>query len=166
MRRRLLIFVLLPAIIAVLGISTGFIGNHGTPDFEKKSRVFDQPIAYGLVQQISAQLKDLGIGPVKKVELGPINKKMVEEGRNIFNSKCIICHDLDQQKVGPALRNITKDRSPEFIMNLMVNYPQMLKEDPLMQDIFKKFNHIPMTDPALNQTQARNLLEYLRSVVR
>lgn len=163
--RKQLFFVLLMAIVTVFGISSGFTGKFGTSANDKIFGLFNKSATPSGIQ-INPQLNDHGIGPVKKVELGPINKKMVDGGKSIFNNKCIICHDLDQQKVGPALRNITKDRSPEFIMNLMVNYPQMLKEDPLMQDIFKKFNHIPMTDPALNQTQARMLLEYLRSVAR
>jgi cytochrome c551/c552 len=93
-----------------------------------------------------------------------LNKKLADDGKSIFNNKCIICHDLDQKKIGPPLRALTKERTPEYIMNLMVNYVQMQKEDPVLKDIFKKFNNLPMPDPALNQSQARSVLEYLRSV--
>ena len=108
--------------------------------------------------------KDLGIGPVKSVEVGPLNKIMSDKGKAIFNSKCIICHDQDQVKIGPALRNLTKVRTPEFIMNLLVNTVQMQKENATIKELIKKYNNIIMTPPMLSQEQARNVLEYLRSM--
>ena len=107
---------------------------------------------------------DLGIGPVKKVELGAIDSKMVDQGKALFNTKCIICHEMSQRKVGPPLGDITKQRTPEFIMNLLLNTAQMEKEDPAMKELFNEYSNVPMPDPALNQQQARSILEYLRSV--
>ena len=113
-----------------------------------------------------AQEKSHGIGPVKKVELGPLNKKWVDEGKSIYNTQCIVCHELDQKKIGPALKNVTKDRAPEFIMNLLLNSTQMQKEDPTIKALLKEYNNLPMPDPGLNQAKARSVLEYLRSVAK
>lgn len=116
---------------------------------------------------LKAQLNpDKGIGPVKSIELGPLNKKMSDDGKALFANKCTVCHDLDQKKLGPALRNITTIRTPEYLMNLLVNITQMQKEDALMKEQIKKFNNLPMTNPGFNQTQARAVVEYLRSVVK
>jgi cytochrome c2 len=112
------------------------------------------------------QEKDLGIGPVKNVELGPLDKKMSDQGKATFNTKCIICHDLDQPKIGPTLRNVTKTRTPEFIMNMLVNTVEMQKENATIKALIKKYNNIIMTPPMLNQEQARSVLEYLRSVAK
>lgn len=109
---------------------------------------------------------DFGTGPVKKVDLGTINQKLVEDGKRIFNNKCITCHDMDNKKVGPPLRNITKERTPEYLMNLLVNYHGMITENPLLKDTFRRYNYVPMTDPLLNQPDARSVLEYLRSVLK
>jgi hypothetical protein len=112
------------------------------------------------------QVKDKGIGPVKNIELGPLNKKMADDGKALFMSKCTVCHDLDQKKLGPPLRNVTSNRTPEYIMNLLVNSSQMLKEDIILKDLIKKYNNLPMTDPGFNQAQAREVVEYLRSIVK
>jgi len=112
------------------------------------------------------QNKDLGIGPVKSVELGPLDKKMSDKGKAIFNNKCMICHDLDQAKIGPTLRNVTKARTPEFIMNMLVNTVQMQKQNATIKELIKKYNNIIMTPPMLDQDQARSVLEYLRSVAK
>ena len=116
------------------------------------------------VQDSPHQTRDHGIGPVKNVTLGPLNEAMVKEGRNLFNSKCLLCHSLDQAKLGPPLRNITKERAPEFIMNMLLNTTVMEQEDPVVKDLKKTYNKISMTNPNLNQQQARAVLEYLRSV--
>jgi cytochrome c551/c552 len=112
------------------------------------------------------QEKDLGIGPVKKVELGPLNNKMVGEGKTIYTNQCIICHDLDQNKLGPALKNVTKTRTPEYIMNILLNPAQMQSQNATVKALLKQYNNLPMPDPALNQAKARSVLEYLRSLAK
>ena len=119
------------------------------------------------VMQTAAQTKDLGVGPIKSVKLDPtLDKKMITEGKGIFNDKCALCHELDQLKIGPPLRNITKDRAPEYIMNLLLNTEAMQKADPNVKALIKKFNNIIMIDPALNEAKARSVVEYLWSVAK
>jgi hypothetical protein len=112
--------------------------------------------------------KDKGIGPFKDktVELGPINQKWVSEGKGIFSSKCVLCHELDQKKIGPPLRSITKDRAPEYILNMVVNPTKMQKEDADVKVLIKKYNNVLMTELGISNDQARSVLEYLRSVAR
>ncbi len=128
-------------------------------------------LVFGLAVQQAAgatvpQDKDLGIGPVKSVELGPLNSKMIAEGKTIYANQCVICHDIDQNKLGPALKNVTKTRTPQFIMNLLLNPLQMQQENATIKALQKQFNNLPMPDPALNQAKARSVLEYLRSVAK
>ncbi len=165
MRKILFYFISSIAVISLFGISKSSAEKMDTANNIYSTSFVDDNSAFSYQKELT-QNPNPGIGPVKKVTLGAINKKLAEEGKAIFNSKCVICHDLDTRKVGPALRNITKERTPEYFMNMMVNYAQMLKEDPVLKDQFRKFNGIPMTNPDLNQTQARALLEFLRSVVK
>jgi cytochrome c551/c552 len=103
---------------------------------------------------------------ITKVEIGAINSQMVNAGKGLFTSKCVMCHDLDQKKVGPALRNITKERKPEYFMNVVYNTTKMQKNDPVFKGLIAKFNNVPMPDPNLTEAQSRSLLEYLRSVAK
>lgn len=123
------------------------------------------PVASTEVSSVP-QDKDLGIGPVKNVELGPLNSKMISEGKTIYANQCIICHDIDQNKLGPALKNVTKTRTPQFIMNLLLNPAQMQKDNATIKALLKQYNNLPMPDPALNQAKARSVLEYLRSLAK
>jgi cytochrome c551/c552 len=116
----------------------------------------------GILQQ---DQKDKGIGPIKNIELGAIDPKMVSKGKDLFNNKCLVCHELDQKKIGPPLRNITKTRSPEYIMNLLLNTVQMQQQDPIVKDLISTYK-INMTPPEFSNDQARSVLEYLRSVAK
>jgi cytochrome c551/c552 len=120
----------------------------------------------GVLKSFS-QGKDLGVGPIKSLKLDPkLDDKMVTEGKGIFNDKCSVCHELDQKKVGPALRNITKEQAPEYIMNLLLNTEKMQQADPNVKALIKKYNDVVMVNPQLTQPKARSVLEYLRSVAK
>jgi len=128
--------------------------------------IFFVSAGFTLLQQTNPQNQDPGVGPVKNVVTGPIDDKMVADGKKIYLAKCVVCHELDTKKIGPPLRNITKERMPEYIMNLLVNAVQMQKQDQFVKDLIKKYNNIAMPDPAISQIQARTVLEYLRSVAK
>jgi len=106
---------------------------------------------------------DNGIGPIKEVKLGSINKSLVEKGEKIFKTKCVACHQLDTRLVGPPLRNVTKKNTPEFIMNYLLNTTDMQKKDPIMKKLVDEYKVI-MPDQQLTKDDAREILEYLRSV--
>lgn len=107
--------------------------------------------------------EDIGIGPIKELKLGPINKKLAEKGESIFDARCMSCHRLDSRLVGPALEGVTDIRSPEWIMNFMLNSTVMEAKDPAAKALLDKY-HIPMIVPGITKSDARAVLEYLRSV--
>lgn len=111
----------------------------------------------------SSKEEDIGIGPVKKVELGEIDMALVEKGKQIFDMKCIACHKFDSKLVGPPLQGITKRRKPEWIMNMILNPEQMTKEDPAAKQLFTEYL-TQMTFQDVSQDDARAILEYFRTL--
>lgn len=114
-----------------------------------------------MAEMSGAMLSDKGIGPVKELKLGAIDQKLVQTGQTLFESKCAICHKLDEKKVGPALRDEMKEHSPEFIMNLLLNTAEMQQKNEYMKEEVKEYVTV-MPDPKLTQDQARAILEYFR----
>ena len=117
----------------------------------------------------SAELKvdpkqNLGVGPIKKVELGEIDQDRAEKGKGTFDTMCIICHQLEGKLIGPELKGIISRRSPEWIMNIILNTEEMLKRDPIAKELLKEYNNIPMLNQSLSEVQARNVLEYFRTL--
>lgn len=107
--------------------------------------------------------QDKGIGPVKNVELGPLDQKLVSEGKATFEATCASCHSLDKRTVGPPLGKIAKEQTPEFIMNFLLNTTEMAQKDPIIKKLVAEYGTI-MPQPSINEKQARAILEYLRSL--
>ena len=105
-----------------------------------------------------------GIGPVKqKIEFTTIDSKLVKQGQAIFETKCASCHKLDERYVGPAQRDVWKRRSPEYILNMMLNPEEMYKRHPEAKKLLAEYM-TPMPAQNLNMDDARSLLEYFRKV--
>jgi cytochrome c2 len=102
-----------------------------------------------------------GIGPITKVDLGPINQALVENGKQIFETKCLACHKLDQKYVAPRLGDVTRRRTPEFIMNQILNPAENIQKNPEIKKYLGEFP-TPMTFQNVTKNDARAILEYLR----
>jgi mono/diheme cytochrome c family protein len=121
----------------------------------------DRPAA-SAKDPVAAQAADKGIGPVKSLTLGPIDKALADKGKALFNERCVACHSLTEDKTGPALGNVLSQVAPEFVMNFLLNTVEMEQKDTRILGLIKKFG-IPMPPPGLDQEQARSVLEYLRT---
>lgn len=95
--------------------------------------------------------------------VGPIDPKLVKRGEEIWNQKCIACHKLDERYVGPAQRDVIQRRTPEFIMNMMLNPEEMQKRHPIVKQLLAEYM-TPMTNQNLTVEDARAVLEFLREV--
>lgn len=102
-----------------------------------------------------------GIGPIKTVSIGPIDQKLVAEGKKVYEAKCTACHSIDAKKVGPALIGITERRKPEWIMNMIMNPAEMTQKDPAAKKLYSELL-VQMANQNVDEKGARALLEYFR----
>ena len=102
-----------------------------------------------------------GIGPITAFEPGPLDAAMADQGMEVFKLKCSACHKMEGRYVGPELGTITHDRSPAFLMNMMLNPAEMIEKHPEAKKKFAEFM-TPMPNQNLTQEEARAVLEYLR----
>ena len=104
-----------------------------------------------------------GIGPIKEVVLGPIDDKVVAHGKEIFDIKCSACHKWEERYVGPALAGVTRRREPEWIMNMILNPDEMIKNDGQAKALFAEYL-TPMTFQNVSEEDADAILTYFRSM--
>jgi len=109
-------------------------------------------------------MNNKGIGPVRKLVLEEINPAMVAEGEQIYKEKCLACHKPQDKFVGPAPKGILDRRSPEWIMNMILNPEEMVKSDPIAKQLLVAYNLAPMANQHLTEEQARKVLEYFRTL--
>lgn len=107
---------------------------------------------------------EIGIGPVKEeMKLQAVDLALSEKGRQLFQSKCILCHKMDSRVVGPMLKDVTKRRRPEWIMNQILNPQEMMQKDPIAKELFSQYK-VPMILQDVSRDDARAILEYFRAV--
>jgi len=70
----------------------------------------------------------------------------------------------DQRMIGPALAGVYDRRSPEWVMNMILNPDVMLKEDPIAIALLKEYNNAIMLNQNLSEEDARAIAEYLRTL--
>jgi len=58
------------------------------------------------------------------------------------------------------MTGIYERRSVEWVLNIMLNPDQMLKEDPTAIALLKEYNNILMLNQNLSDEEAKNLAEY------
>lgn len=106
---------------------------------------------------------DRGIGPIKEVTLtNPLDAKMLEAGKGVYEMKCSSCHKLtDEKLVGPGWKGVTQRRKPEWIMNFTVNVDEMLNKDANAMAMLEQCL-VRMPNQNISETDARNIVEFMR----
>jgi cytochrome c len=148
-------FIIVACIAGLMALVA--IGQDNPPDPQMHPMGMDhmmmksqQPDTAKAAQDSLKEAIDLGVGPIKKVELDSINTKLAEQGRATINEYCSQCHAMNERKAGPPLGTVTQRRTPEFVMNMMLNASGMEQHDPIVRRLLEEY-HVPMPDLNLSQ---------------
>jgi cytochrome c5 len=154
----------------ILIIVTGILAACGGGEKKKKGFEYNRTKAEEnkTVSQKGSTPIDLsnkGIGPIKNYSFSSeVNLELANEGKQVFNSKCTACHNVNRRLIGPAMAGIYERRSVEWVLNIMLNPDQMLKEDPIAIALLKEYNNILMLNQNLSENEAKSLAEYFRTL--
>ncbi|GGK13234.1 hypothetical protein GCM10007962_04440 [Yeosuana aromativorans] len=135
--------------------------------YEKKATTTTQqaPPETKVPASKKVNLTDKGVGPITSVELNAeIDQAMVAHGQEIYNKMCTACHRPTKKFIGPAQAGVMERRTPEWVMNMILNPEGMLQNDPLAKELLAEFNGAPMANQNLTQEEARAVLEYFRTL--
>ncbi|MEQ8714989.1 MAG: cytochrome c [Cyclobacteriaceae bacterium] len=110
-------------------------------------------------------LENKGVGRIENVTLAEtIDQVMVERGKAIFETNCSACHKIDKRFIGPSPKGIMKRRSPEWVMNMILDPQLMVEQDRCAKDLLIEFNGAAMANQNMTEEQARDILEYFRTL--
>ena len=104
-----------------------------------------------------------GIGPIDSFTFEEFSADKATIGKETFELKCSACHKIEARHVGPALKDVTTRRTPEFILNMILNPEEMVKRHPEVQKLLGEY-FIPMTFQNVSKKEAINILEYFRQI--
>lgn len=105
-----------------------------------------------------------GLGKHEDVDVSKFDPAMAAAGKSLAEVKCTSCHKTtDERLVGPGWLGVTKRQTPAWIMNFISNPDPMIDVDPELQKQLE-LCLVRMPNQGLNDTEAREVLEYMRSI--
>lgn len=107
-------------------------------------------------------MTDKGVGVVKSITLGDIDDALVVKGEEVYKAKCTACHKISKRFVGPGLKGVTERRTPEWIMNMILDPEKMVIENATAKALLAEYS-APMANQNVTEEEARAILEYLRT---
>lgn len=136
---------------------------------ERKKATTEKKAETPTTNQVKASeridLTSKGVGPINSITLDTaIDQAMATQGEEVFKQMCMACHRVGKKFIGPAPNGILERRTPEWIMNMILNPELMVKEDALAKELLIEFNGSPMANQSLTEDQARAVLEYFRTL--
>ena len=108
---------------------------------------------------------NIGIGPISNIDLPKnIDQSLATTGKEVYDLKCTACHKIEEKFIGPSPKGIMERRSPEWIMNMILNPEEMITKDPIALKLLAEYNFAPMANQSLTEEEARAILEYFRTL--
>ena len=115
--------------------------------------------------KVLIDLEDKGVGVITSVELAStIDQDLASRGGALFDTKCSVCPKPDQTFLGPKPQGILERRSPEWVMNMILNPQLMLEKNDIAKALLKQYNGVMMPPTGLTEEEARAVLEYYRTI--
>ena len=157
----------IPAVLFTVLVSCGGDKTEdNTSNEAPKSMVEDGTSAATPAAGQSADAYDANRGEGKwtaeNVKVGPLDATMATLGEKEYGVKCASCHKLtDERLVGPGWKDVTKRRTPEWLMNFITNPDPMIDKDPEVQAQLE-LCMVRMPNQNLTDEVARGLLEFMR----
>ena len=135
-------------------------GDSATPELKT-----DAAKPQSMLKKEVDPMQDKGVGVITEVKLDPeINQELAAQGDKIYQDKCTACHKPTEKFIGPAPKGVLDRRTPEWIMNMILDPERMVKENPTAKKLLIEFNGSPMANQNLTEEQARAVLEYFRTL--
>ncbi len=158
--KRNLLFVL------IFFVASGIIACGGNDETESET---NQTEAEGEAPQSmiedEPEANPFGVGPVQEEIVFPetIDEELAAKGKEIYDQKCVACHNPEQDMIGPSQKGVFERRNPTWVMNMILNPEEMVKKDPIAKELFEKYNKVMMTNMNLSREEARAIMEYVRT---
>ena len=134
-------------------------GESATPESTTKAK------PQSMLKKEIDPMQDKGVGVVTELVLpAEIDTELAAKGDKIYQDKCTACHKPTEKFIGPAPKGVLDRRTPEWIMNMILDPERMVKENAAAKKLLIEYNGSPMANQNLTEEDARAVLEYFRTL--
>ena len=149
--------------ISVVAVVAMFLASCGGGETKQDANVPDATAKEEVKEEAYDPMTDKGIGPISSLTLGEVDQAMADAGKEKFETLCAACHKLDKRFVGPPMAGVTERRTPEWIMNMILNPEEMVQKNEAARNLLMEYS-APMANQNLTEEEARSVLEYFRTI--
>lgn len=152
------------SIVAIAALMTSCSGEKPKTEVKEKAPVKTEVKAETNTEAPTTDfMNDKGVGPVTSLELGELDTALAGKGKAAYKSNgCTACHKISKRFVGPALKGVTQRRSPEWIMNMILDPEGMVENNEAARNLLAEYS-APMANQNVSEEDARAILEYFRT---
>lgn len=95
------------------------------------------------------------------------DEALASKGEEIFEANCAQCHAVNEQVVGPALKNVWQRWPSVEKLTSFIQYPQRLIDsgDPYAQGLYKKYKQYMPNHDFLSSEDIMGVLSYVKTYV-
>ena len=91
------------------------------------------------------------------------NNSVVENGKDLFNGNCTVCHEINEVVIGPALRDVHERKSDEWIYSFIKNSQKVIQSgDEYAVNLYNEYNKTLMTSFDFSDEELISILEYIK----
>lgn len=89
---------------------------------------------------------------------------LVPAGESLFKSNCTQCHEIHEQVIGPALRNVSERRDEAWLIAWIKNSQKLIQSgDETAVALFNEYNKVVMPAYPFSDQDVRSLLAYINA---
>ena len=93
-----------------------------------------------------------------------LNAELVTAGETLFKNNCLVCHEIHEQKVGPALADIHNRRPIEWVKSFILNSQKVIQSgDEYAVNLYNEYNQTLMTSFDFSDDELNAVIEYIKS---
>ncbi len=94
----------------------------------------------------------------------PTDEAIISQGSAIFKNNCSVCHAIDAQVVGPALKGINQRRPLPWLSSFIRNSQKVIQGgDEYAVNLYNQFNKTVMPSFDFSDDEIKSVLGYIQS---
>jgi len=93
-----------------------------------------------------------------------LNQEMVAQGETLFKNNCAVCHNINEQLVGPPLKNIHERRPMDWIIRFVQNSQKVIQSgDEYAVQLYNEYNQTLMPSFDFSEDEIKSVVEYIKA---
>jgi mono/diheme cytochrome c family protein len=93
----------------------------------------------------------------------PMDPAVIEEGQTLFRNNCAVCHQVQQQLIGPALAGVTERRPLPWLQSFIKNSQRVIQSgDTYAVQLYEQYNKTEMPSFDFSDEEVLAVLAYIK----